>query len=79
MPNHMDIFQEFIVTSRYCKWVEEKNRRETWDECVDRYYDYIIDTHALDWGIEAFSDMSMEIDECREATKNLDVFPSMRA
>jgi ribonucleoside-diphosphate reductase alpha chain len=79
MSNNMDVFQEFIVTSRYCKWVEEKGRRETWNECVDRYYDYIIDTNAWDWGIEAFSEMANEIEDCREATKNLEVFPSMRA
>ena len=79
MSDNMDLFQEFIVTSRYCKWMEEENRRETWDECVDRYYDYIIDTKMLDWGIENFSDMADEIQECRWQTKNLEVFPSMRA
>ena len=38
----MDQFQEFIVTSNYCRWLESEGRRETWRECVDRYFDYFL-------------------------------------
>mgnify|MGYP000645708961 CR=1 FL=1 len=32
----MDNYQEFIAISRYARWLEEENRRETWDELVTR-------------------------------------------
>ena len=34
-------YQNFIALSRYARWREEDQRRETWDETVDRYFDYI--------------------------------------
>jgi len=67
----MDNFQEFIVKSKYCRWIEDKKRRETWDECVDRYYDYMGNKFNILW--------TPELKEAREATRNLEVFPSMRA
>ena len=67
----MDNFQEFIVKSKYCRWIEDKKRRETWDECVDRYYDYMGNRFNILW--------TPELKEAREATRNLEVFPSMRA
>ena len=30
-------YQEFIATSRYARWLDDKNRRETWTETVDRF------------------------------------------
>ena len=30
-------YQEFIHLSRYARWIEEENRRETWPETVARY------------------------------------------
>lgn len=30
-------YQTFIHLSKYSRWVEEKNRRETWEETVNRY------------------------------------------
>ena len=34
-------YQTFIATSRYASWIEEEERRETWGETVERYFDYI--------------------------------------
>ena len=65
----MDNFQEFIVKSKYCRWDDEKNRRETWEECVDRYYDYM----------ESRFSLRGELADLREATLDREVFPSMRA
>jgi len=65
----VDNFQEFIVKSKYCRWNEEKNRRETWEECVDRYYDYM----------ESRFSLRGELADLREATLDREVFPSMRA
>lgn len=36
-----DPFRSFISKSRYARWIEEYGRRETWEETVNRYVDYI--------------------------------------
>ena len=37
-------YQNFIALSRYARWNDEEQRRETWLETVDRYFDYM-DNH----------------------------------
>lgn len=32
--------QEYVHKSRYARWREDKQRRETWEETVERYVDY---------------------------------------
>jgi ribonucleoside-triphosphate reductase len=67
----MDQFQEFVVTRSYCRWLEDMGRRESWHECVNRYYDY--------FGTR-FPEVQGEVwDTIRESTINREVFPSMRA
>ena len=72
----MDFYQEYIAKSRYCRFVQDEGRRENWYETVDRYMDFMknhLETkhnHVI----------PMETDsELREAIKNLEVVPSMRA
>ena len=36
-----DPFRSFISKSRYARWLPENNRRETWEETVHRYADFI--------------------------------------
>ena len=36
-------YQNFIATSRYARWLDNKGRRETWGETVSRYVDYMHD------------------------------------
>ena len=33
-------YQEFIHLSRYSRWLEDKGRRETWTETIERYFNY---------------------------------------
>ena len=33
-------YQQFIHLSRYARWDYDKERRETWDETVERYFDF---------------------------------------
>ena len=35
-------YQAFIHTSRYARWLEDENRRETWPETVRRYMDNVV-------------------------------------
>lgn len=39
----MDNYSQYIATSRYARWLEDKGRRETWEETVDRYCDFILE------------------------------------
>ena len=34
-------YQNFIALSRYARWKDDEERRETWIETVDRYFDYM--------------------------------------
>ena len=65
----MNDYQKFIAISRYARWMDEENRRETWDETVKRYVDYI--TEKVKGHLPK--------QQIFEAIKNLEVMPSMRA
>jgi ribonucleoside-triphosphate reductase len=42
MPVKMSPYQSFIAISRYSRWLEEEQRRESWEESVGRYMDFMI-------------------------------------
>jgi len=69
----MDQYQEYIAASRYARFVDDKQRRETWGETVDRYVDYIFNRTPA---IADKTDLKTEI---RSAIYNLELMPSMRA
>lgn len=70
LPND---YQAFIHTSRYARWLDEENRRETWHETVDRY---IMNVVIPKLTIEEAGGADVEI---REAILGLEIMPSMRA
>ncbi len=63
----MEQYQEYIHQSKYARWREEDQRRETWEETVQRYVDFFEDKFSYD------------MDGLKEAILNLEVMPSMRA
>ena len=65
----MNIFQQFIAVSKYARWIPEENRRETWSETVDRYWDWMSGHHPV---LEERSDI-------KDMIKNMEIMPSMRA
>lgn len=65
-------YQQFIHQSRYARWLDESNRRETWDETVDRYVEFMKTKSA-----KAVSDQEWQ--EIRKLIVNADIVPSMRA
>ena len=65
-------YQTFIATSRYARWIEEKGRRETWDETVHRYIDYL--QYQIPYSLK-----DEEWKELEQAILGLEVMPSMRA
>ena len=63
----MAIYEDYIAISRYAKYLPKEKRRETWDETVNRYFDYM----------ENKFDIS--IPDIRKMVKDKDVMPSMRS
>lgn len=69
------LYQQFIHLSRYSRWLPEKGRRETWDETVDRYFNF------FDWHLKEYHNYSLPQEtreELRQAVLNLEIMPSMR-
>lgn len=66
------LYQEMIHLSRYARWVDGQERRETWMETVSRYVDYMVD-------IQCRGKIGKEMkEELRRAILHLEVMPSMR-
>ena len=70
-----DPYRAFISVSRYSRWLEEENRRETWTETVDRYISFMR-THA-DIKYPGAIEKTFW-DEATDAILNHKVMPSMR-
>lgn len=62
-------YSQFIHQSRYARWLDDKKRRETWEETVNRYVTYFSDK---------FGDL-FPTEIVRSFVLNIDVMPSMRA
>lgn len=69
----MDQYQEYIAASRYARFIDEQQRRETWAETVNRFTEYVFSR------IPAISKNSDLKNEIFDAIHNLEVMPSMRA
>ena len=67
----MDDYRRYIHKSRYARFLPDKGRRETWEETVGRYVDYLVNKGLL-------SD-EKDIKEVTEAIIAQEVMPSMRA
>ena len=68
-------YQEFIHLSRYARWNEDTGRRETWQETVTRYFDFMQE-HLKKNNDTDISDIRSQLES---AVLNLDIMPSMRA
>jgi len=68
-------FQNFIAVSRYARWLEDENRRESWDETVDRYFNFMV-THL---GEKNYTPDPTLVTELKSAVLKMDIMPSMRA
>jgi ribonucleoside-diphosphate reductase alpha chain len=69
------LYQQFIHLSRYSRWLPNEKRRETWEETVDRYFDFF-ETHLQNRCEYTLKKTTRE--ELKEAIIALDVMPSMR-
>lgn len=72
----MDLYQQFIAKSRYARFLNDKKRREHWEESVDRYFTFLFNHIDEKYQHSLNNDVRLEL---ISAVKNLDVMPSMRA
>jgi ribonucleoside-triphosphate reductase (thioredoxin) len=68
-------FQNFIALSRYARWLEQENRRETWEETVDRYFTFMVKHLAT----QNYWPEKELVDEIKNAVTTMSIMPSMRA
>ena len=67
--NLPSVYQDVIALSRYARYLPKENRRETWEETVDRMVNYLQSKNK---------GLTKEFKEIRKAVLNLDIMPSMR-
>ena len=68
-------YQEYIHLSRYARYRYDEKRRETWEETVERYFEFF-KSH-----LKEMCDFNMTdkvIEPLKKAVINLEVMPSMR-
>jgi ribonucleoside-triphosphate reductase (thioredoxin) len=73
LPND---YQNFIALSRYARWLPDKKRRETWEETVARYFDFMEEHLKENTDAELVPKTRKVLED---AVLNLEVMPSMRA
>lgn len=72
-------YQAFIHTSRYARWLDDENRRETWTETVGRYTKSIVEPKLIAINGGPNGDLQGLAYEIEQAILGLEIMPSMRA
>ena len=77
MPNNYlpTSYQEFIHLSRYSRWLPDKERRETWPETVERYFDFFTE-HLTN--LHKYKISKSLRNELEDAVLSQKIMPSMR-
>ena len=68
-------YQTYIAKSRYSRFLDDKGRREHWDETVSRYFNFMEEHLLKKHNYILTAPMRMKLEG---AVTNLDVVPSMR-
>ena len=72
----MTPYNTFIAKSRYSRYLDDKGRREHWNETVARYFDFMEKHLATKQNYTLTKELRAELEQ---AVNDLDVVPSMRA
>jgi ribonucleoside-triphosphate reductase (thioredoxin) len=72
----MTPYNTFIAKSRYSRYLDDKGRREHWNETVKRYFDFMENHLAKKQKYILSPELRKELEQ---AVVNLEVVPSMRA
>lgn len=70
------LYQQFIHKSRYARWLDSDLRRESWEETVDRYVNFMLSHMERENG---FVPEPEEVAEVRQYILEQKAMPSMRA
>lgn len=73
---NMTPYNTFIAKSRYSRYLDDKGRREHWNETVARYFDFMTKHLAEKQNYTLTKELRNELEQ---AVVALDVVPSMRA
>lgn len=76
MSTTMTPYQEYIGKSRYSRYLDDKGRREHWNETVNRYFDFMTKQLKTNHDYTLTPALRMEL---QTAVTNLEVMPSMRS
>ena len=68
-------YQEFIHLSRYSRWLPSEKRRETWEETIQRYFNFFQDHLKETCDYDLKPELRKELET---AVLHLGVMPSMR-
>lgn len=68
MTTNLTNYSKFIHKSRYARYIETEQRRESWEETVDRLVSYL----------KTKTKVTIPWDELRQSIVDLEVMPSMR-
>ena len=66
----MNVYEQYIHKSRYARYLPDEGRRETWEETVDRYMEFMLEQEP---------ELATKYKEIRNAIVNREIMPSMRA
>jgi ribonucleoside-diphosphate reductase alpha chain len=69
-------YENFIALSRYARWISEDNRRETWGETVDRYFNFMLDHLKENYN---YIPNEKLVAELKDGVFQRNVMPSMRS
>ena len=72
----MTPYSTFIAKSRYSRYLNDKNRREHWNETVSRYFTFMFEHLEDKYKYKPTEALRTEL---TNAVQNLEVMPSMRA
>jgi len=72
-------YQQFIHKSRYARWLDDEQRRENWDETVERYLQFMVDHVKKKHGFDIEEVTPGDMSALRQAILSQDIMPSMRA
>jgi len=70
------VYEEFIAKSRYARYLEHEDRRENWQETVQRYFEFM-EAHLIDKHDYVIPEALRE--ELYHAVLEKEVLPSMRS
>ena len=71
----MSVYQSYIYKSRYARYLPEKNRRENWEETINRYLDFLSEHLRNNHSYDLTPDIRKRI---FNSIHDMRVMPSMR-